>query len=361
MRKKWRIILISLLIVIVVVLAWLVPRPGEPIYQGKTLTFWLQQEVDNGGLDPEAETAIRAIGPEAIPELLRMLGTKDTHIRNGLRTLAQKFKWFPIRPRSREQALQLGINGFWALGPIARPALPELMRLLGDPDSQVRAYAAMSIGRIGAGAQSSIPPLIDNLSAISITNAGQQSLEVRGIALALAEMGPAAQAAIPTLNSLTNVFGVIGPATRAAIIKIRGDSIQPYLEVLKDTSKVTDWLGAATTMMFLGTNADSAVPVLVAALPQTNIQMSHIAFLSLSRIRTQPDLCIPAIIPFLQSTNVMARSDAIEAIRAFGVTSNRLGVAEIAKCLNDPDPVVEKRAERALKQIDPAAAKPAAK
>ena len=44
---------------------------------------------------------------------------------------------------------------------------------------------------------------------------------------------------------------------------------------------------------------------------------------------------------------------AVEAIRAFGGTSNHLGVAEITKLLGDPDAEVGRKAARALKQLDP--------
>ncbi len=355
MKRRTRILLVSLLVILLGAFAWFVFRQKEPEYRGRSLTFWLEQEVDNGGLDPEAETAIRAMGADALPELLRMLGTKDTAIRRSLVALSQKLKWFAIRPR--DQRLVLGFHGFLALGAAALPVAPDLIRYLDNPDPQVRGYAAFALGRIGSGAQAAIPKLIRNLSNGSTNIAGGfADLELRLTALALSEMGPAAQAAIPELTKLTNSPSSTGPGARAALIKIRGDAIEPYLELLKDSSNVTKWMGAMFTIRFLGTNGEPAVPVLITTLPQTNSQLSRMAMKALGQIRSRPDLSVPAIIPFLQSSNMMVRSDAIETIRAFGSTSNHLGVAEITQCLNDPDPVVGKRAARALKQIDPAAA-----
>jgi hypothetical protein len=79
MRKRVQIALAVLLVAVAGVLAWLVLREPEPIYQGKRLSFWLYQ-YERGGEEERnrAQTAIRKIGTNAIPTLLNMLVKRDS-------------------------------------------------------------------------------------------------------------------------------------------------------------------------------------------------------------------------------------------------------------------------------------------
>ena len=151
MKRRTRILFVSLLVATLGAFAWFVLRNSEPVYQGKSLTFWLRQEVDNRGDDPEAGTAIRAMGADAIPTLLQMLRTKDTGVRGGLMNLSEKFDWFPIRLSKAEDLQDMAAFGFMALGPSARPAVKDLLRCLRDSDPRTRSYAAFCLGRIGPG------------------------------------------------------------------------------------------------------------------------------------------------------------------------------------------------------------------
>jgi HEAT repeat protein len=367
MKKRNRILFFSLLVVLLIAFAWFLLRQGEPVYQGKPLSYWLDPKRVGQGDEQEADIAIRAMGTDAIPTLLSMLGTKDTRIRRGLIKLSEKFDWLPLHIRDREEILNMAMRGFEALGPIAKPAEPALVRFLRDSDSQTRVYAAYVLTKIGSPAGDTVRALVDYLGSTLKTNTGNWWDEEKSVvAYALAQIGPAAGSAIPELtiltNELTNGNAFAGLAAQAALISIRGDPLLPILKRLRDTSNQTNWARAAWTLWFLGTNAAPAVPMLLTALQQTNTSIQNLALQDLREIHAHPELCIPAIIPLLQSTNSSIRSDAIEAIRAFGVTSNHLGIAEITKCLSDPDGGIREKAVRALKQIEPAAtSKPGAK
>ena len=168
-------------------------------------------------------------------------------------------------------------------------------------------------------------------------------------ALALGDVGPVAQLAIPTLSAATNDL-----AAELALIKIRQGSFLPFIERLKDTSSEDRWCRRAGLVSGLGTNAVKAVPLLVAGL-QTSKNGIHITALrALRQLHQQPEICIPAIIPFLKSTNSHVRRVSLMSLRSFG-SAARPAVPEIKGCLNDFDYSVQFQATNALQSIDPGA------
>ncbi len=72
MRKRVQIALAVLLVAIVGVAAWEVLGDREPVYQGKSLSVWLERYITHGsyiGVQPaqEADEAIRQTGTNATP------------------------------------------------------------------------------------------------------------------------------------------------------------------------------------------------------------------------------------------------------------------------------------------------------
>ncbi len=152
----------------------------EPIYQGKTLTQWLKQ-LDDGEVEGissgslptftraqiEAAEAIRAIGTNALPlliedihahpseealrfKLLRLLHLNGIGMSFGTRT------YFSTDITSEDRVRWRAAQGLSALGPLAKPAVPELTRLLFTNyfHSSIKeaAYALAGIGPDGIAA-----------------------------------------------------------------------------------------------------------------------------------------------------------------------------------------------------------------
>jgi HEAT repeat protein len=132
--------LAGLIAVVLIGTAWLVFRsPSEPAYGGKPLSFWLEQYCANPARFPdfqpnaenqEAERAIRQIGTNALPQLLRMVSSP---MDAGLRLRLVSF----LREHSVRTSFSLeygkewlGVGGFRALGREARPAIPLLVKML---------------------------------------------------------------------------------------------------------------------------------------------------------------------------------------------------------------------------------------
>jgi hypothetical protein len=154
------------LVVLAVVIASLVVAGREPRYQGRSLNSWLQQCSDTPLMEAqrlaEAQAAVRAIGAaKTLPELRKLVKTRNGSIRAWLVEKSEKFEGRFIRPHSAS-ALQLrGIAGFEALGTNAAPAVGELTRLL--EDKELAFVAARCLEFIGRPAEttwsrSSSPP-----------------------------------------------------------------------------------------------------------------------------------------------------------------------------------------------------------
>lgn len=78
MGKLPKIALAVLLCVAVGVFAWQLWPSPEPVYQGKRLLRWLDDAFWSGGPSGETATAIKSMGTNALPTLLRMIQAKDS-------------------------------------------------------------------------------------------------------------------------------------------------------------------------------------------------------------------------------------------------------------------------------------------
>src|SRR5882724_1564388 len=136
-------------------LTWLAFHSSEPSYHGKSLSAWLEQarqskEIENAMsdvyLDTAAARAVRAMGKDALPSLIRMAHTRDTTLRRRMIDLSRRYSWFPLHPQSFDDIQMKTAYSFSILGKSARIALPELITMLGDPAPEVRLLAAFAIG-----------------------------------------------------------------------------------------------------------------------------------------------------------------------------------------------------------------------
>jgi len=359
MGNKRHIAFVSLLVAMLFGFAWVVllQSRSEPVYEGKPLSDWLESIKKNDGFDPDAESAVRAIGTNALPALLNMVRVGNSAIRQGLTELSLNQKWIPISTRSQWQFQEAAEIGFGLLGSSAKAAVPALVDCLQEDDSRIRACAAYCLGKIGPASHSAVPVLVKSLgSALGRKGREQDAVEMFCEATALGEIGPAARAAILQLNlfsTLTNHSFYPWVRAQAALIKIRGDSLLPLSEALKDTSNQTNWLQSASVVSYLGSYVEPTIPSLLAALRRTNADNQKFVIRLLGQIHSRPEVCIPAIIPFLQSTDYGTCTDSIEAIRAFGGTPNQLGLDEITRLLSNSIPTVREEAAKALRKMTP--------
>jgi len=151
----------------VVAMVW--PGEKEPEYQGKKLSAWL---VEYPFMDREPESiaeqnavdAVRHIGTNALPYLLRWMRYERPAWRNTLYTLLRKLPSNgPLRVAGRPDILA-GCTpyAFKSLGAAVMPAVPELVRLMSDrkaPDVG-RANAMWVLTNLGSNGLPAVPILI---------------------------------------------------------------------------------------------------------------------------------------------------------------------------------------------------------
>jgi HEAT repeat protein len=153
MRKRVQIAIVVLLVALgfgVVRLALLDPDQ-EPVYQGKTLSEWLEGCDKShwvGTKWRESTEAVRQIGTNAIPTLLRKLRQKDSALTLKLRSWALRQHFIRIR-------LRYGLE--------AKQAIPWVVVCLNDYFTDVQEQAADILGRFGIDAKPVCPALVQLL------------------------------------------------------------------------------------------------------------------------------------------------------------------------------------------------------
>lgn len=377
MRTRRRTASTTAVLVGLAFLAWLTFHSSEPSYHGKSLSAWLDQAWQNQDgafeflshvhLDTPSARAIRAMGEDAVPTLLRMAHTRDTLLRRALGDLSEHHPWLGLRPQNFKQIQEKALYGFLVLGPEAKTAFPELISMLDDPAPEVRTIASFAIAQIGPDGAGAIPAL-QRLITHSLSPKVQSRQRIQWIgedrrmaAYALGSMGSSAQTALPQIELLRKDSNpVIRASAEAAFIKISGTGLDAIFEGLKDRSNSTKWLFTTEAILFLGTNGAPAIPFLISALQNTNASVQEKTLVALSAIHMSPETTIPAILPFVSpaNTNNRIRDYALSVLHNFGPTARGIvPMATLLQALQDPDENIRRRATNALRQIDPEAAR----
>ncbi len=181
--SKRRLILVAALVPAVLGgLMWILVyvHNSEPVYEGKRLSAWVM------GKEPRAEEAIRRIGTNSIPTLLRMLSARDSALKLKLLALANKQRLIKIHVVSAAEQNMNAALAFHALRNDAKGAVPALMKIYGkqySPESQFSVVVAL--GYIGPDAKSAFPLLVrakfdnehsTNQSRLAISRHAEQAL-----------------------------------------------------------------------------------------------------------------------------------------------------------------------------------------
>jgi hypothetical protein len=125
-------------------------HPAEPVYEGKSLSEWLPAfdyaNRDVPGLSPrDASRAVRAAGTNAFPTLFRMLRATDSPLKLKLVALLKNQKQITLRITTAENLQHEAETALQLLGPQARAAEPELIKMCDENLSSGTKCAVVSV------------------------------------------------------------------------------------------------------------------------------------------------------------------------------------------------------------------------
>ena len=369
MSVKLRPIPTVLAIGLVLCAAWVFHRFREPKFQGKPLSAWLQEARENDEManlllqtdfDSPSARALRAMGTDCLPALLRNIRIRQSGFREEVRKFAEQNPWIGIHPQRFEDVQAQTALAFAVLGPIAKPAVPQLIKLLNSDAPEVRFLAAFSLAKIGRVSEDVVPAIskFARQSLQTNTNAVPGPGDELVAAYSLNQLGDAARPALAQIQALTNAANVEARSmAEAALLKLTRQGLPLLIESLSNADDSTNLLKAARILRWAGTNGAPAVPILIGALQHTNQQLQEQVAQSLGGIHSHPELSIPALVPLLRSTNGFTRWHTLEALRLFkGSPIDPHTISELISCLQDGEEGVRKRATNALRSLAPEAA-----
>lgn len=137
-QKRIQIALLLMLVLVVGMSTWELMAVREPVYRGKPLSYWLNQY--DGNYDSvtaqlakkETDEAVRHIGTNAIPLLLRRLQTEDSALGIWLMDFSRKHRLKLPLVHARVKCIQ-GLEGICALSlEDAKVCIPQLAELLNN-------------------------------------------------------------------------------------------------------------------------------------------------------------------------------------------------------------------------------------
>jgi len=236
--KKALVALVVAGVLVAITLA-VVRRPREPVYDGETLSYWMEHYYRSSAgslmvVNPSAREAVRAAGTNALPYLIRWMNR-------------------PVRWEGDVNYPYWALHGFEVLGPEAKPAIPDLVGLLGKCGN----YTDLALAAIGREAV----PAITNFLA---TNRNFRAhFSACG---AFSYMGTNAESAVPCLiGCLKRPYPAGAAGALAAVGHNRPGEVIPALVEALGQSGGYAAVEVAEALGSFGPAAAEAVPALLAA------------------------------------------------------------------------------------------------
>lgn len=310
MPKRARIGLAFVVLALLALGARRILIPPEPVYQGLPLSRWLERYQSDAD-SPETDEAVRAVGAEAIPLLLRNLRVRDSAVRLLLGRIGVHTSLAEIHHLRAEK-------GFSALGAAASNAVPALLQVYAQNASvTARHAAANALVEIGPAAGIAVPALAESCAS---TNAQERAF------------------ALYTLGRMA-----LQP-DRVVPILVRG---------LNDGDREVRYQAAfgLSSFAFMGGNAQAAIPALVQSLQDSYLGVRCGAAQALGQIHAETDRVVPALLQSLKDSDPYVRIHSAAALGRFG-TNAKAGLEPLIEMMNDGTNGERDAASNALRQIN---------
>ncbi|HEV2318850.1 MAG TPA: HEAT repeat domain-containing protein [Verrucomicrobiae bacterium] len=299
----------------------------EPVYHGKPLQHWVSLLQDqNLDFSPapdavEAEKAVQAIGPAAIPWLI---------------------EWTKHPPNSTVETPP----AFKILGLQAASAIPELGEILShrpanldDDDSFEQAAAAISY--LGPSA---IPYMF-----AAVTNA---SVDLGQVIQNFGNLGTNGVSVIPALIAWTsdsNPEARIGAIGALGGIAMKPESVVPVLRVALKAQEPLVRREAANSLGSYGNAAKDALPDLIPILNDSDAETRDNAIEALGKIGGEPGVVLPLLVKKLNDPDGDVR---FVAALALGDLGGQKAFDALMQATDDPDREVREAVFHSLNKID---------
>src|SRR5260370_3212437 len=189
MRRRGVVLVVvgCLVLPSVVVVVW--PREREPRYNGRTLSEWISRYYLNGSKNnyeakqsaaEEADAAVRQIGTNALDWLVKWISYDPPSWKLRVRVLLSKLPACisSFLSEGAESRAVYAMLSFGVLQEAASPAVPDLMKLVGDTNTpaSVVSRAANALSFIGQ------PALDPELAFLADTNRPNRRYLTTGMA-----------------------------------------------------------------------------------------------------------------------------------------------------------------------------------
>ncbi|MBI3413988.1 MAG: HEAT repeat domain-containing protein [Verrucomicrobia bacterium] len=343
-RQRFAFIAVSVFAFVAALL--LHERIREPAYQGKRLSAWLM-DLDRSGAGAEnftaekearAEEAIRQMGAECIPVLLDLLRSHNSRLMLKLiefgqehefaEKLVAKFKFSDATAKA-----ELAKDAFMVLGEKAKPAIPELMkmlnRLVSSDWDEVAHRAGGVLGNLGKEATLPVVEMLNDTDVRVRRIAANQlrhhqtedSPELAVPALLKALHDSDITVRVNAAKALGNFSPQSAEAVPALLSILDGDELEVRLSCIR---------GLALT----GAYARRFIPALTEQVKSSDSNRQSSAVIRLARIRHEIGITVPALIQNLQSTTPSIRGNTTMALSAFGPEA-RGAIPHLQKLTND--------------------------
>ena len=280
-KKVYLACIVVLVALGVGLVAVVVGREQEPSYQSKRLSIWLEDcDIDKTQLGVSAAGAVRQIGADCMPTLLRMLERRDGVIRRTVMGNSLEFRTLGLRITSARCVQVRAAAGCRVLGPKAEGAIPELVKLLPEPVAGRSAREALAA--IGPKAMVALIGQLTNTLA-SYRGAAANALLLFGTnavpaipVLAAAAQDPDAKVRRRALMAL----GTIGSDGQAAVVDALTRS-------LRDEDALVRRCGVGF-LASLGARAKGAAPAVSNLVHDTDPELRRLVPIVLKKME-EPD------------------------------------------------------------------------
>ncbi|HEX5219439.1 MAG TPA: HEAT repeat domain-containing protein [Verrucomicrobiae bacterium] len=319
-RKRLALCLVVATTAIVLVTVSFSSPVPDPLYEGKKLSEWMDALAAQK--PSRFDEAVRALGTNALPCVVRNLAWNDSRLRQKYGDLRAKLPQTIQNLLPKPKPLLQRVHGANTFHYIGTNSLPAAIALLRHPSSTVRESAAWGISslrRQSMVADQAIPALTAALD--------DEEFGVRFQAVsAFQEIGAAGSNAVPAIT-----------------------------KILVSTAQSDSYTGAAAARALgkIGPPAESALPALKAALLSPNSYLRGHAAVAIWRVSGDVETALPVLLLEIPNESEHSKWDWIIALGEMGPQA-KAAVPQLKRELaNDKEPWVLNYVTNALRKIDP--------